>query len=182
MLLLAYGGLFLLRDKTELRWVISSLLLVAGFAGADQATMTTDVCSFWPLIGLLALQNYWAIRMGTMKQWITAGVATSVACGLLISPIEIPLAWFAGFQTMLAYCLIIGLTFTGLQAVWLRLVAIGFMIVCSTAITVGAFVNLADGWQAVSYIASLQVVAVIAWSVYRWPLLARTPLLLTPLL
>ena len=182
MMLLVYGGLFLLRGKTELRWVISSLLLIAGFAGADQTTMTTSVSSMWPLLVLLALQNYWAFRSGTIKQWVTAGVATSVACGMLISALELPLAWFAGFQTMLIYCLVIGLTFTGLQAVWLRLVAISLMIVCSTAITIAAFANFVDGWQAVSYIVSLQAVAVIAWSVYRWPLLARTPLLLMPIL
>ena len=182
MLLLVYAGVFLLRGKTKMRVVISGLLLIAGFAGADQMMMTTTVFSMWPLIGLLALQNYWAIRAGTIDRWITAGVATSVACGILVSSLDLSLGWFVGFQTMMAYCLIIGLTFSGLQAVWLRLVAIGLMIACSSAITLAAFANFADGWQAVGYIVSLQVVAVIAWSVYRWPLLARTPLLLTPIL
>lgn len=83
---------------------------------------------------------------------------------------------------MLAYCLVIGLAFDGLQAVWLRLIAIGLMVVCSTAVTAAAFANFAGDWQAAGYILSLQVVAVIAWSIFRWPLLARTPLLLTPLL
>ena len=182
MLLLVYGGVFLCRGKTEMRWVTSSLLLIAGFAGSDQTMMTTTVHSVWPLIGLLALQNYWAIRSGTIKRWITAGVATSVACGILISSLDLSLGWFVGLQTMLAYCLVIGLAFDGLQAVWLRLIAIGLMVVCSSAVTVAAFANFAEGWQAAGYIISLQVVAVIAWSLFRWPLLARTPLLLTPLL
>ena len=182
MLLLVYAGVFLLRGKTKMRVVISSLLLIAGFAGSDQMMMTAEVHSMWPLFGLLALQNYWAIRTGTIERWTTAGVATSVVCGILISSFNLQLGWFVGFQTMLAYCLVIGLVFTGQQAVWLRLIAIGLMMICSSAMTIAAFANFADGWQAVGYIVSLQVVAAIAWSVFRWPLLARTPLLLTPFL
>ena len=182
MLLLGYASAFLLRGKTDMQWVISSLLLIACFTGVRETTITASVDSYWPLVGLLALHNYWAFCAGTIKQWTTAGVATSVACGLLIGTLDFSMGWFVGLQTMMAYCLIIGLTFAGLQAVWLRLVAIGLMIACSSAITLAAFANFADGWQAVCYVVSLQIVAVIAWSVYRWPLLARTPLLLTPIL
>lgn len=165
-----------------MQWVISSLLLVAGFAGADKTTMTTSVYSLWPLIGLVLVQNYWAVRTDTIKQWTTAAVATSVACGILISPFDFPMAWFAGFQILTAYCLLIGLAFAGQRAVWLRLIAIGLMVVCSSAVTVAAFAQFANGWQAAGYIASLQLLALVAWSICRWPLLARTPLLLTPIL
>ena len=182
MLLLAYASVFLLRGKTKMQWVISSLLLVAGFARADQTTMTTEIYSFWPLIGLILLQNYWAVRADTIKQWTTAAVATSVASGWLISPSDLPMAWFVSTQMIMVYCLLIGLAFTGQRAIWLRLIAIVLMVACSSVITVAAFAKFANGWQAVSYIASLQLLALLAWYACRWPLLLRTPLLLMPIL
>ena len=182
MLLFVYAGVFLIRGKTKMRLVISSLLLIATFAGPDQATMTDSVHSFWPLIGLVGLQNYWAFRTGTIKQWATAAVATSVAVGISLSPFNLPLAWFAGSQILIAYCLWIGLAFRGLQAVWLRLAAVGLMLACSTGITAAAFAEFAAGWHAACYIALLQGLTLILWGSFRWPLLARIPLLLTPLL
>ena len=182
MLLFVYAGVFLLRGKTKMRLVISSLLLIAAFTGPDQTTTTDSVYSFWPLIGLVGLQNYWAFRASTIKQWATAAVATSVAVGISLSPFNLPLACFAGSQILMAYCLWIGLAFSGLQAVWLRLAAVGLMLTCSTVVTVAAFAEFAAGWQAASYIALLQGLTLILWGSFRWPLLARIPLLLTPLL
>ena len=144
--------------------------------------MTDSVHSFWPLIGLVGLQNYWAFRASTIRQWTTAAVATSVAVGISLSPSNLPLAWFAGSQILMAYCLWIGLAFSGLQAVWLRLAAVGLMLVCSTGSTATAFTEFAAGWHAACYIALLQGLTLILWGSFRWPLLARIPLLLTPLL
>ena len=82
----------------------------------------------------------------------------------------------------MAYCLWIGLAFSGLQAVWLRLAAVGLMQVCSIGITAAAFTEFAAGWHAACYIVLLQGLTLILWGSFRWPLLARIPLVLTPLL
>ena len=182
MLLTGYAVVSLFRGKTDMQWVISSLLLIAGFAAPSETTMTAAVHSYWPLIGLVALQNYWAFRAGSIKHWATAAVATSVATGVSFSSFGLPMVWFAGLQVLMAYCLWIGLAFSGLNAVWLRLIAIGLMLVCSTGVTAAAFAGYAAGWQAACYIALLQGLTLILWASFRWPLLARLPLMMMPLL
>lgn len=182
MLLTVYATVFLFRGKTNMQWVISSLLLIAGFAAPNETAMTATAHSYWPLIGLIALQNYWAFRAGSIKHWATAAVATSVAAGVLFSSFGLPLAWFIGLQVMMAYCLWIGLAFSGLNAVWLRLIAIGLMFICSTGVTAAAFAEFTAGWQAACYIALLQGLTLIVWGSFRWPLLARIPFLLMPML
>jgi hypothetical protein len=181
MMLLTYGISLWVRGKPTMEWVIGGLLVTAGFAGAHETTLTSSVQTVWPLIALVAWQNYLALRSGTIKRWSMTGLITSFACGLLVSNSGLPVMTMTVAQLLLVYSLLIGTSFTGLLATWLRLIAVGLMLTCSTAAVATAFWGVTPGWYVAGYILLLQAIALLSWKRYRWPLLAKTPWMLMPL-
>jgi hypothetical protein len=181
MLILAYGALLWLRGFRQLSTSISLFLAVASICHPQRLVFTPEVQSLWPLVLLLALQAYMAIQEKSLERWMFLACVASVISWFGVAQFDERMAWFVGVQVFWGLSLIIGLGFRSPTATWVRLLALGMMIMCCLAAMALALSDQISGLAAASYVGVVQLLLLGFATTFKWPLLFRLPVLMIPI-